>query len=97
MALFGDLGSKCALSGCNQHDFLPFTCEACKSTFCLEHRTRESHNCSASPKESSVVICDVCKKSIRVVPGQSGSVTIENHKREGCGGPPTFETCPVIV
>ena len=26
-------------------DFLPFTCDACRKTFCLEHRTYSSHSC----------------------------------------------------
>lgn len=97
MALFGDIGSKCALPQCQQHDFLPFTCEACKSTFCLEHRTRESHNCAAVTKEPAVFICDVCKKPCRVVPGVTGAILLSMHKLDGCSGPPTVNTCPVNV
>jgi hypothetical protein len=97
MALFGDLGAKCALSQCQQHDFLPFTCEACRSTFCLEHRTRESHNCVAATKEPSVFICDVCKKPCRFVADETNAESLAKHKRDGCSGSPTVITCPVNV
>ena len=37
-------GTKCAHIGCNCHDFLPFSCPLCVQSFCLEHRSRFSHN-----------------------------------------------------
>jgi predicted nucleic acid binding AN1-type Zn finger protein len=39
------IGKHCQFSYCNQLDFLPFRCESCKGTFCLDHRTETSHQC----------------------------------------------------
>ncbi|XP_005105307.1 AN1-type zinc finger protein 1 isoform X2 [Aplysia californica] len=41
------IGKNCGFSSCNQLDFLPFECDGCGLTFCLEHRSRESHMCTA--------------------------------------------------
>lgn len=43
-----DIGKNC--SYCNQLDFLPFTCEFCKNTYCSNHRTLEQHNCPHKDK-----------------------------------------------
>ena len=40
------IGAHCQFSYCNQLDFLPFRCESCKGTYCLDHRTETSHKCS---------------------------------------------------
>ncbi|KAI0200016.1 AN1-like zinc finger protein [Astrocystis sublimbata] len=40
-----DIGRHCQLEYCNQLDFLPFFCQSCKRTFCLDHRTEDSHKC----------------------------------------------------
>lgn len=39
------IGSHCQYTYCNQLDFLPFRCESCKGTFCLDHRTETTHKC----------------------------------------------------
>lgn len=39
------VGAQCHLTSCHQLDFLPFRCESCKQTFCLEHRTEHAHQC----------------------------------------------------
>lgn len=39
------IGSHCQYTFCNQLDFLPFRCESCKGTYCLDHRTETSHKC----------------------------------------------------
>ncbi|KAI0911867.1 AN1-like zinc finger protein [Ustulina deusta] len=39
------IGRHCQLEYCNQLDFLPFFCQSCKKTFCLDHRTEDSHKC----------------------------------------------------
>ncbi|KAK5721203.1 hypothetical protein LTR17_014763 [Elasticomyces elasticus] len=51
MTSFGDveaIGSHCQMPFCRQLDFLPFQCESCKGSFCLDHRTESAHTC---PKE----------------------------------------------
>ena len=40
------IGAHCQYTYCNQLDFLPFRCESCKGTYCLDHRTESSHKCS---------------------------------------------------
>ncbi|KAI1341587.1 AN1-like zinc finger protein [Xylariaceae sp. FL0016] len=40
------IGKHCELEYCNQLDFLPFFCQSCKKTFCLDHRTEDSHKCA---------------------------------------------------
>ena len=32
------MGTRCSCVGCNQLDFLPFSCSSCGSMFCGEHR-----------------------------------------------------------
>ncbi|BDD54937.1 hypothetical protein MPDQ_004032 [Monascus purpureus] len=39
------IGRHCKFEYCNQLDFLPFRCESCRRTFCLEHRTETAHKC----------------------------------------------------
>ncbi|CRK43206.1 hypothetical protein BN1723_016139, partial [Verticillium longisporum] len=40
------LGKHCEYDYCNQLDFLPFFCQSCKKTFCLDHRSETSHKCT---------------------------------------------------
>jgi predicted nucleic acid binding AN1-type Zn finger protein len=40
------IGSHCQYTYCNQLDFLPFQCQSCNATFCLDHRTEDSHACT---------------------------------------------------
>lgn len=40
------IGAHCQYTYCHQLDFLPFRCESCKGTYCLDHRTESSHKCA---------------------------------------------------
>ncbi|TGZ82582.1 hypothetical protein EX30DRAFT_191621 [Ascodesmis nigricans] len=40
------IGAHCDVNTCNRLDFLPFRCESCQGTFCLDHRTETAHTCS---------------------------------------------------
>ncbi|KAK3389361.1 hypothetical protein B0H63DRAFT_463502 [Podospora didyma] len=40
------IGKHCEYSYCNQLDFLPFFCQSCRGTFCLDHRTENAHQCA---------------------------------------------------
>ncbi len=40
------IGSHCQYAYCNQLDFLPFKCQSCTKTFCLDHRTEDGHKCT---------------------------------------------------
>ncbi|KAL2836503.1 hypothetical protein BJY01DRAFT_55116 [Aspergillus pseudoustus] len=39
------IGRHCQFEYCNQLDFLPFRCESCRGTYCLDHRTETAHQC----------------------------------------------------
>lgn len=39
------IGQHCQFTYCNQLDFLPFRCESCRGTFCLDHRSETGHKC----------------------------------------------------
>ena len=40
------IGQRCEFAYCNQLDFLPFRCDSCHHTYCLDHRTETSHKCA---------------------------------------------------
>ncbi|KAK4070784.1 hypothetical protein H0G86_009009 [Trichoderma simmonsii] len=40
------VGKHCQYEYCNQLDFLPFFCQSCTKTFCLDHRSESSHKCT---------------------------------------------------
>ncbi|KAK5467576.1 hypothetical protein LTS15_000549 [Exophiala xenobiotica] len=39
------IGKHCEFAYCHQLDFLPFRCDSCHHTFCLDHRTETAHKC----------------------------------------------------
>lgn len=39
------IGVHCQDAYCNQLDFLPFRCESCRGTYCLDHRSETAHKC----------------------------------------------------
>ncbi|KAK0702037.1 hypothetical protein B0T26DRAFT_744938 [Lasiosphaeria miniovina] len=39
------IGKHCEFEYCNQLDFLPFFCQSCRGTFCLDHRSEGAHQC----------------------------------------------------
>lgn len=39
------IGAHCQFPYCHQLDFLPFRCESCRATYCLDHRTETAHKC----------------------------------------------------
>lgn len=40
-----ELGAHCHMPYCRQLDFLPFRCDSCHSTYCLDHRSETAHHC----------------------------------------------------
>lgn len=40
------LGRHCEADFCGQLDFLPFRCDSCHHTYCLDHRSETAHKCS---------------------------------------------------
>ncbi len=60
------IGRHCAVETCMQLDFLPFSCDCCSRTFCLDHRSYAAHDCpDAKNKETEVIVCPVCAKGAR--------------------------------
>ena len=49
---FGKLGRHCALESCHRLDWLPFQCDHCHESFCLDHRSAASHSCASVPAPS---------------------------------------------
>ncbi|KAF2748806.1 hypothetical protein M011DRAFT_466572, partial [Sporormia fimetaria CBS 119925] len=39
------IGAHCQMEYCHVLDFLPFKCQSCEGTFCLDHRTETAHKC----------------------------------------------------
>ncbi|XP_074273589.1 zinc finger AN1 domain-containing stress-associated protein 12 [Silene latifolia] len=62
---FPDLGAHCEQPDCRQLDFLPFDCDRCHKTFCLDHRTYKSHECTRpNERDRKVFVCNICSTSI---------------------------------
>jgi AN1-type zinc finger protein 1 len=40
------IGAHCQFPYCHQLDFLPFRCDSCRHTFCLDHRSETAHKCA---------------------------------------------------
>jgi AN1-type zinc finger protein 1 len=40
------IGAHCEFEYCHQLDFLPFRCDSCHHTYCLDHRTETAHKCT---------------------------------------------------
>lgn len=58
-------------------DFLPFTCDGCKKKYCLDHRTRESHECIESNKDIvEALFCPLCNQSISIKRGEDRNDTV---------------------
>uniref|UniRef100_A0A7E4ZS52 AN1-type domain-containing protein n=1 Tax=Panagrellus redivivus TaxID=6233 RepID=A0A7E4ZS52_PANRE len=62
MAEFPDVGAHCSFTACNQLDFLPVTCQACKKQFCGVHCS--AHGCSN--KDDRVIPDELAKKSFKM-------------------------------
>ncbi|KAL9227086.1 hypothetical protein vseg_002822 [Gypsophila vaccaria] len=79
---FPDLGAHCQHADCHQLDFLPFQCDRCLQTFCLEHRTYKSHDCERpGDNNRKVHVCNICSTSIETTGcfGASEKAIIDKH------------------
>lgn len=50
------VGSHCTFPDCKKLDFLPFVCDKCSSTFCLDHRLASSHDCKVSSDSPATLV-----------------------------------------
>lgn len=63
---FENLGGKCQLSYCKLKDFLPFECDKCKKTFCLEHKEYEKHDCKMQKVGlKKAYTCPLCLQTVK--------------------------------
>lgn len=95
-------GNQCFVTDCRQLDFLPYRCNACKRTFCQEHRHYDAHQCpDAHAKDAKAPPCPVCGAIVPVPAGRDPNAIVEEHISRGCPPPsaasavPAFATCGV--
>eukprot|EP01103_Thecamoeba_quadrilineata_P020919 TRINITY_DN9254_c0_g1_i1.p1 TRINITY_DN9254_c0_g1~~TRINITY_DN9254_c0_g1_i1.p1 ORF type:complete len:301 (-),score=20.39 TRINITY_DN9254_c0_g1_i1:58-909(-) len=89
---FPNLGKHCAVEDCKLLDFLPFTCNGCSLTFCLDHRKYVSHHCSLAPVDVTVPQCPLCSQYIPASKTQDVNRVVEEHISKGC--PPISSNNP---
>ena len=74
------LGKHCEAEECNQLDFLPFQCDACGQTYCLDHRSYQAHKCEKEAgRESTTLVCPLCAKAVKMTRGEDPNAALEAH------------------
>jgi hypothetical protein len=58
-------------------DFLPFNCEHCSRTFCLEHRN--DHLPCRNIVGGNVPVCPICAQPVPVIPGKDANRAVRSH------------------
>ncbi|CAM9526247.1 unnamed protein product [Choristocarpus tenellus] len=82
---FHDLGRHCSQDDCGRQDFLPFVCNACDGTFCLEHRSHAAHSCTMVGRmDKRVPVCPICTKPVNIAPGVDVNTAVDWHIASGC-------------
>jgi len=63
---FDYIGNRCEVSTCKLQDFLPFSCDICKGTYCLSHRSYNTHNCEGQYiKDIYSIECPICHLTVK--------------------------------
>lgn len=93
------LGDHCSMVGCNQRDFLPFTCDICSRKLCLQHRSYINHDCSGEgSKNYTSIACPICSKTIKYTINDNLDIMWENHYLNSCtqkaSVPIAIKSCP---
>lgn len=86
MAYFADKGAFCESEHCHHLDFLPFRCQFCDHTYCLDHYRPEDHHCSsptAQAQNKLVILCPMCNGSIRLTGADDPNEKWKEHRRLG--------------
>eukprot|EP00927_Polykrikos_kofoidii_P030735 TRINITY_DN26460_c0_g1_i1.p1 TRINITY_DN26460_c0_g1~~TRINITY_DN26460_c0_g1_i1.p1 ORF type:complete len:277 (-),score=27.36 TRINITY_DN26460_c0_g1_i1:121-840(-) len=87
MAVLSNEGAHCDLKECRQQDFLPFVCDRCHGKFCLDHFRYADHACpQAAGLDNRVLVCPLCAKGVKLVPGEDPDLTWQTHARADCPG-----------
>ena len=84
---FPQLERHCHLKSCQKIDFCPFQCELCKFSFCTNHRTYASHQCSSISelKDKKAVECPICSTVVTVLPNENADNKVWAHINDNCG------------
>jgi len=79
-------GKHCSFDECKQFDFLPFQCEACNKTFCLQHRLQRDHKCTEKENENINIIptCPICNQLIDIKLNEDMNLKINQHIDSQC-------------
>jgi len=80
-------GDHCAVSTCKQFDFLPFKCDYCGKTYCLDHRAQNSHDCDSSSRpelKNIIPQCPICNAMIAITSGEDPNTKMDLHIRSNC-------------
>jgi predicted nucleic acid binding AN1-type Zn finger protein len=87
MTEFYNVGKHCDHPTCHQKDFLPFECELCKHTYCLDHRDLADHACGAIHQhlmESTIPVCPLCDAPVsKREPLEDNNLVIMRHWESG--------------
>lgn len=82
---FEHVGRHCALPECKQRDFLPFQCDFCHESFCLEHRTYAAHGCGgAASNDMTSIDCPICNKPVKFSKSQNADEVWNQHYLNSC-------------
>ena len=77
------IGTHCNVQSCHMLDFLPFSCEGCHETFCLDHRSFQAHSCRNTP-DSRALECPLCHNVVPLGTSQNANQAVSKHIDEGC-------------
>ena len=91
---FSNLGRHCSIPNCFQQDFLPFECDACRKTYCKDHRSYYEHQCSQIPMGEEVYKCPICNKGITIISGQDLNLIISQHMDSSDCRKENLPSCP---
>ncbi|KPI37469.1 AN1-type zinc finger protein 1 [Cyphellophora attinorum] len=99
MLAVGDVeavGAHCQMTYCHQLDFLPFRCDSCHSTFCLDHRSETAHNCPKAGEWARNRRRNSLNRSS--TPNTTGTSTLTTSKPTLATGTQCYETsCKTFV
>ncbi|KAK3818685.1 MAG: hypothetical protein J3Q66DRAFT_338257 [Benniella sp.] len=96
---FPSVGKHCSDSNCSQLDFLPYSCQYCKQTYCQDHWKLENHKCpnkaDADQQDLRVPTCPLCDRPVPIQKGEDPNIRMNQHINAGCPQPPTSVSKPI--
>ncbi|CAI5450037.1 unnamed protein product [Caenorhabditis angaria] len=85
MAEFPHFGSHCGVEFCNQLDFLPIKCDACRGEYCTQHFVYDAHNCeNAYRKNIQVPVCPMCSQPVPTPKNVPADYQVNEHIQNNC-------------